>query len=76
MAPFSFSQALKFCPGPILAGHIFAFLYILYFVVEQLKAYIYGIVENINGLEAQGTVLYHHSSYLIPNIFFECLHGR
>lgn len=39
MVPFSFSQALKFCAGHILAGHIFAFLYVFYFVVEQLKAY-------------------------------------
>lgn len=31
---------------------------------------IYDSVEAINDLEAQGTVPYHHSSYLIPNMYF------
>lgn len=53
----------------MLVTYLLSYIFFI-LLLNNSKFIIYGSVEAINELEAQGTVLYHHSSYLIPNMYF------
>lgn len=53
----------------MLVTYLLSYIYFI-LLLNNSKFIIYGSVEAINELEAQGTVLYHHSSYLISNMYF------
>lgn len=53
----------------MLVTYLLSYIFFI-LLLNNSKFIIYGSVEAINDLEAQGTVPYHHSSYLIPNMYF------